>query len=146
MLTKVISEDVLSRTIERLRGLYKKWVDVNLAILNLIAQLTALKAALNKIFEWISSDLSTSSQHHQLVMDLEDSMSCCRVLVTSMDDHISKVNWEAMDCRKGPVMDRPSQMRVFLEDNKVVDFQKYIERQTNALTLLLAACSWYERI
>ena len=142
VLTKTFIKDVLSRTIKSLRDLRDQWMDADLTVLNLISQLTALRAALNKISEWISSDLSKSSQHYQLIMDLEDSMSCCRVLVKSMDDYVSRIDWKAMNGSSGHSLDTRSRIRVILEDKNVADFQKYVERQTNALTVLLTACNW----
>jgi len=47
--------------------------------MNFITQLNSLKAALNKIGEWINSDLADVPQHHQLVIDLKDSITCYKM-------------------------------------------------------------------
>lgn len=39
--------------------------------------------------------------------------------------------------------DLGSKIRVVFEDKASKDFQIFIERQTNALTLLLVACNWF---
>lgn len=87
--------DVLSRTLKSLRDLYNTWKDADLTIVNLMSQLIALRAALGKISEWMSLDLAHVPQHHQLVMDLEDSVTCCRMLVKTMDDQLSKLTGPA---------------------------------------------------
>ena len=129
--------DVVSKTINSLRELRNRWKDANLAIFNLIVQLTTLKAALNRICEWISSDLEDIPQHHQLVMDLQDSVACCRMLVQTMDNQIADL---VLDEANG--LDLPSKIKVVFETKISEDFQKYIDRQTSALNLLLTACNW----
>lgn len=129
---------LISKTITSLRALHAKWRDADFTILNLITQLTALRAALDKISEWISSDLAGNPKHHQLVIDLEDSITCCTMLTRAIDDKLSKLGWS-----EDSTLDFESRIRVVFEDKTSKDFQIFIERQTNALTLLLVACSWF---
>ena len=129
---------IISKTIKVLRNLHYRWKDADLIIISLVAQLTSLRAALNKISEWISSDLADVPQHHQLVLDLEDSVTCCRTLMKSMDSQISKLDWTTDD-----TLNLGSRIKFIFENKASKDFQKFIKRQTNALTLLLTACNWY---
>jgi hypothetical protein len=127
--------DVISKTIKSLRDLHNRWRDADFTVLNLIAQLTALKAALGKILEWIDSDLA--EQHHQLVMDLDLSMTCCKMLIAKMDAQVSEFHRTADD-----VLDVGSKIKVVFGARANEDLQKVIERQISALTLLMTACSW----
>ncbi|MCJ1283789.1 hypothetical protein MMC26_003120 [Xylographa opegraphella] len=127
---------IITKTIKVLRDLHNKWKDADLIIINLMAQLSSLKAALNKISEWISSDLAETPQHHQLILDLEDSISCCRILIKSMDGQISKLDWTT-----DGALDLSSKIKFVFENKASKDFQKFIKRQTSALTLLLTACN-----
>ncbi|MCJ1380348.1 hypothetical protein MMC17_003451 [Xylographa soralifera] len=127
---------IISKTIKVLRDLHNRWKDADLTIINLMAQLTCLRAALNKISEWVSSDLADVPQHHQLVLDLEDSVTCCRMLVKSMDGQISELDRTADN-----TLDVGSRIKVVFEDKAGRDFQKFIKRQTSALALLLTACN-----
>ncbi|MCJ1402596.1 hypothetical protein MMC11_005816 [Xylographa trunciseda] len=127
---------LIGKTIKVLRELHNRWNTADITILNLIVQLTSLKAALNKISEWISSDLVDEPQHHQLLLDLEDSLTCCRILINSMDDQVSNLDWTTVN-----TLDIGSRIRVVFENKTSKDFQKYIKRQTSALTLLLTACN-----
>lgn len=54
----------LNNTLRKLHG----WQDPNFTLLNLIAQIVALKAALRKIEEWLGSN-TEQEQHHQLIID-----------------------------------------------------------------------------
>ena len=129
--------DIISKSIKTLRDLHERWRDADLIAINLITQLVALKAALAKISEWITSDLSDQPHHYQLVMDLGESIACCKMLVKSMDDQLAK-----LQCGVDNRLDVESRLRIVFENRVCEDFQKYVQRQTNALTLLLAACNW----
>lgn len=83
--------EVISKTISSLRALHNKWRGADSTILNLITQLTSLRAALDKISEWISSDLAGNPQHHRLVIELQDSITCCTMLTRTMDAQLSKL-------------------------------------------------------
>jgi guanine nucleotide-binding protein G(i) subunit alpha len=126
---------IAKKTIELLCDLHTRWNDADFTVLNLIAQVTALKTASCKIQEWIESDLA--EQHHQLVMDLELSMTCCQMLMAKMDSQISEL------CRTADnALNAGSKIKVLFACKKNEELQKLIERQTNALTLLLTACNW----
>jgi hypothetical protein len=129
--------EVISTTISSLRALHERWKDADMMILNLFTQLLSLRAALNKITEWISSDLAGDPQHHQLVIDLEESITCCKMLMESINTHLSKLNWKAEN-----TLNSASKIRVVFEDKANNDFQTFIQMQTSALILLLTACNW----
>lgn len=129
--------DLITKSIKTLKELHNRWKDADLMIFNLMSQLASLRAALSKITEWISSDLANIPQHHQLIMDLEQSVACCYVLVNSIKTQLSKLEWNDEDS-----LDLGSRIKVVFEDKASKEFQTYVKRQTSALTLLLAACSW----
>ena len=130
--------DVVTRSILVLRDLRERYNAVALTVSNLITQLNSLKAALEKISEWISSDLIDVPQHHQLVIDLEEAIVCCRVLVHSVDDQLQKLKHNEQGS-----FDMPSKIQVVFKTNDFKDFQNFIQRQISALNLLLTACNWY---
>lgn len=128
--------DTVCRSIKMLRDLHDRWKGADFVVLNLITQLVALKAALAKIEQWISSDLAYKAHHYQLVMDIGESIGCCRILVKSMEDQLA-----ALKCDEHNTLDFQSRLQVVFADKAGRDFQKYIKRQTSALTLLLVACN-----
>ena len=129
---------VITKTIIFLDELYARWKRVELTVINLKSQLTSLRAALNEISEWIQSDLAFAPQHHQLVLDLEQSISCCRLLVQSMDVFLSELK-----LTDDSDLDLDQKIRTVFSTKRYNEFQMFISHQTNALNLLLTACSWY---
>lgn len=127
--------DVLSNTITTIRELRNEWKEADLTFLCLVSQLTALRAALTKIKEWADVDIADS--HHQLVMDLDTLVSCCRILISKMEGLISELHHTPDEN-----LDFSSKMKFVFRSKSMDDLQKLIERQTNALSLLLAACNW----
>ncbi|KAG8526346.1 uncharacterized protein KY384_000339 [Bacidia gigantensis] len=133
--------DVVTKTIMTLRDLRDRWKTIALTVSNLITQLNSLKAALNKISEWISSDLSNSPQHHQLIIDLEEAIHCCRLLVKSMDENMEQLNQNGTE-----TLDFQDKLKVFFNNSDFETFQTFIQRQISALNLLLTACNWYFKL
>lgn len=132
--------NIITKSVRGLREVHGRWKSADLATVTLISHLTALRAALSKISEWIQSDLAAVPQHHRLVMDLEQSVSCCYLLVKSMDSYISK-----LDLKSNGTLERDARIRVVLQAKTCRDFQDFIQRQTTALNVLLSACNWYDR-
>jgi hypothetical protein len=125
--------EVLGKTISTIRELRDEWKEADLTYLSLAAQLTALKAALTKIKEWTDNELG--DPHHQLVMDLDVSMSCLRMLIGKIDTLLSKLHQTADE-----TLDLSSKVKLVFGNKNIDDVQKLIERQTSALTFLLTAC------
>jgi chlorite dismutase len=74
---------LLGKTVGALHTLHGCRKEADFTFANLITQLTALKAAVSKLQEWMDTDMD--EPHHQLVMDLEASVTYCRMLVRRMD-------------------------------------------------------------
>ena len=125
---------VLTSTIDIFHRFRIEWKNADFMFLNLIAQLTALRAAVNKIQEWI---LAETEAHHQLIMDLDLSLHCCQMLIGKMNSKLSEL------CLDDEGLDFVGKIKFLFGGKSVDSIQKMIERQTNALTLLLAACNWY---
>ncbi|KAH0534196.1 hypothetical protein FGG08_007207 [Glutinoglossum americanum] len=124
--------DVLDKTINTVHELQNRWRDADFTFIDLAAQLTALKAALAKIKEWTDTDLA--EPHHPLVSDLDVSMTCCRTLICKIDAQFSELRQTGDETH-----DLASKIKLMFESRRLDDLQKMIERQTNALTLLLTA-------
>ena len=127
--------EVVSKTISTIREIRDEWNEADLTFLSLAAQLTALKAALTKIKEWTDNEFG--DPHHQLVMDLDVSMSCCRMLIGKIDILLSELHQTA-----NKTLDFSSKVKLVFGSKTIDDVQKLIEQQTSALTLLLTVCNW----
>lgn len=126
--------DVLSSAITAIHELRTRWRDSDIAFLGLVSQLSALKAALTKIKEW--TDTNPAEQHHQLVMDLNGSISCCRMLICKVDTQLSELRQDTDE-----TLDLASKVKFVIGNRGMDDLQKMIGHQVNALTLLLTACN-----
>jgi hypothetical protein len=123
------------QTVSVLHTLHSRWKDADFTFINLIAQLTALKAALSKLQEWMDADMD--EPHHQLVMDLEASVTCCRMLVRRMDSEV-----EDLQQNSGTGLDAQNKIKLVIKNGALEELQKMVDRQTSALTLLLTVCNW----
>lgn len=128
--------DLVAKTVNTIRELANEYKIADLQFFSLVSQLTALRAAFDKILEWMDSDLG--DPHHQLVMDIDLSMSCCRMLIGKIDDMLAELR--QVDNGK---LDFSSKVKLVFGSKNIESIQKLIERQTGALTLLLTACNWY---
>ena len=94
-----------------------------------------MRAATTKIQEWIDQDLQDT--HHQLVMDLDVSISCCKLLIDKVESfftNMAQLTEKPLDLR--------NKFKVAFGSSGPENVQKLIEHQTSALTLLLTACNW----
>ena len=109
----------------------------DLSIYSAIGQLTALKAALSKIQEWMTSDLENVPLHYQLIMDLSVSIDCCQMLMKPMEEEMARI---VLDEKGKPTSGQ--RVKMLLQGEPYRIFKECIGRQTDALTLLLTACNW----
>jgi hypothetical protein len=127
--------DGTSKAISTISDLIAQWKDADLTLLSLRAQLSAFRAALRRIQEWLNSELP--EPHHQLVMDLDETLPFCEILITRLGTVFAE--WESS-------VERPtatsSRWKVVFGKKGLDHVLVLVERQTNALTLLLTACNW----
>ncbi|KAH7165155.1 G-protein alpha subunit-domain-containing protein [Dactylonectria macrodidyma] len=126
--------DVITKAIATLRDLQSQFTNASFTVTCIVAQLTALRAALAKIREWVDSE--PVETHHQLIMDLGDAISCCGMLMDRLDAEFSKLRGAA-----GAQFNIKAKIKAALGGKSVNDLQNMIERQTSALNLLLTAYS-----
>ncbi|CZR66446.1 uncharacterized protein PAC_16347 [Phialocephala subalpina] len=126
--------ELLGKTVSALHTLHSRWKEADFTFINLITQLTALKVALSKLKEWMDTDMD--EPHHQLVMDLEASVNCCRMLVRRMDSEV-----EDLQQNSGTGLDAQSKIKLLVKNGTLEELQKMVDRQTSALTLLLTVCN-----
>ena len=129
--------DVIAKSIKALRDLQQRWKAADMTVNSLIGQLTTLRTALDQIQGWMSSSLSKQPQHGQLVADLSDSLECCRTLVTFMYDHLLQLDWTEADR-----LSFAGKIKAVFNDSGVQECTIHLDRQSNALTLLLTALNW----
>ncbi|OBT78646.1 hypothetical protein VF21_02237 [Pseudogymnoascus sp. 05NY08] len=127
--------DLLGKTVGTLHTLRSRWKEADFTFVNLVAQLIALKSALSKLQEWMDTDVD--EPHHQLVMDLEASVTCCRMLVRRIDSEV-----EDLQEKSGTGLDAQSKIKLLMKNGTLEELQKMVDRQTGALTLLLTVWNY----
>ena len=129
--------DVMTKSIAALKNLQTQWQVVDWTITSIIGHLTTLKAALNQISQWISTDLAAKPQHYQLVLDLGDALGSCKALILYIDSYLCKLEWN-----EDSSLTFQSRLRAVLNDGGVKDCVNHLNNQSNALNLLLTALNW----
>lgn len=124
-----------TQTISAIRDLQNDWKDADLTFMSLTGQLSSLRLALIKIEEWMSHE---SDAHYQLVMDLDDSIKCCRILLTKLRELM-----DSLPKKTNSALNFQSKIKLVFGKKGIDDIQNLLEHQTNALNLLLTACNWY---
>ena len=127
--------DVISGTIATLRDLQIEATDVNFIVSSITAQLTALKVALISIREWVDSE--SVETHHQLVMDLDDVLSCCGMLMDRLKAEVSRLRADA-----SARVNIKAKFKAAFSGKSMDNLESMIGRQMGALNLLMTAYSW----
>jgi len=129
--------DLLAKSISQLHKFHTRWEQADFTFINLIAQLSALKAALTKLEEWMGTNAEEERDlHHQLIMDLEALITCCKLLAYKIDSEISGLYLDSDNTLRSE-----SKAKFVLKNDALEELQKMVDRQTNALTTLLTACN-----
>ncbi|KAJ4290969.1 hypothetical protein N0V90_010165 [Kalmusia sp. IMI 367209] len=126
--------DILTKAVAVLNTLRAQWQSSDIALISLTSQLGALSAALSKIQEWMESAIE--EVHHQLVMDLNTAINCCKMLAAKVYTEISD-----LQSGNGGKMLATAKARFLFRRSGVGELQNMIDRQTATLTLLLTACN-----
>ena len=129
--------DVVTRSLKAVRSLQQKWKMADMTVTLLLGHMATLKAALNQISDWISSNLRPMPQHHQLVMDLGMSLDSCKALVAFMHSHLIY-----LELNHAGSLTLQSRVRAILQNQSMKDCLNHLGHQANALNLLLTALNW----
>jgi len=126
--------DILSRSIGMISQLSDHWKDADLLFASIKTQLQVLRSALAEVKSWAES-VGAEEAYHQLTMDLDSVLSCCRSLASRINDHL-------LSLPRGSTgqLNKLGKLKLVLGGRNLDDIQKMIERQISTLTLLLTAC------
>ena len=125
----------LRQSIDGLRRIHDRWRGSNESLINLIAQLTALKSNLATMLDWL--EYAIYDLHPQLLSDLNYLLSSCNLLVRHLDDVIARLGQPDRDA-----MDFASRLKYAVGTLSMERLRKVTQRQNDSVGLLLAACKW----
>jgi len=127
--------DRLRNSIDALRQLHDRWRDSSGTSINLIAQLTALKSNLGEMQDWMH--YAIRDMHPQLLNDLDLLMTSCVLLVRNLDALTAQLRQPDHD-----QTDWAMKLKFRIGSRSMNRLRVVAKRQTDAVSLLLAACKW----
>ncbi|KIW91707.1 uncharacterized protein Z519_07675 [Cladophialophora bantiana CBS 173.52] len=124
---------VIGKSVATLTQLRQRYREAELNINLLTGHLRTVRTALLQVQNWAEC-LPGDSQHYQLMIDLGDAITHCKLLVEYIDSQISKFQWSDEELlRVG------SKVLYLLEDQATKDCLTRLDHQINALNLCLTA-------
>ncbi|KAF5611414.1 GNA-3 g alpha subunit GNA-3 [Fusarium subglutinans] len=126
--------DVLTKTISTVCDMRQAWKVADLAVFAFENQLNLLKLALFEIQKWTES--RSSEQSHQLVMQVDSCVTCCRLLIGKIDSEVSQFQKTAAGG-----LELGSRLSFLFKTKDMEQIQRMVDQQTHTLTLLLSACN-----
>lgn len=126
---------VIGKSIVTLTHLRQKYKDAEWNISLLTSHLQLVRTALCRVQNWAEC-LSDEACHYQLIMDVEQTVEHCRILIEHVDDQISKLEWDDGLLKFG------SKALFLFEDKATNELLTLLDRQINVLTLCLVASQW----
>lgn len=127
---------VITKSVAALNNLRQRYQQAELNIVLLTSQLRTVKTALLQVQKW-AEELADDSQHFQLMIDLEDAVTHCRLLIEYIHNQISKFKWGDDE-----ILKIGSKTIYLLEDQATKDCSTRLNHQINALNLCLTAFQW----
>ncbi|KIW32736.1 uncharacterized protein PV07_04263 [Cladophialophora immunda] len=125
---------VIGKSVATLTQLRQRYREAELNISLLTGHLQTVRTALLQVQNWAEC-LSGDSQHYQLMMDLGDAVTHCKLLVEYIDNQISKFQWSDDEA----LLRVGSKVLYLLEDQATKDCLTRLDHQINALNLCLTA-------
>ncbi|KAH7222431.1 G-protein alpha subunit-domain-containing protein [Fusarium oxysporum] len=126
--------DVLTKTMTTVCDMRQAWKVADLSVFAFESQLNLLKFALCEIQKWTES--RSKEQSHQLVMQVDSCVTCCRLLIGKIDGEVSQFQKTvAGDLELG------SKLSFLFKTKDMEQIQRMVDQQTHTLTLLLSACN-----
>ncbi|KAI1343214.1 G-protein alpha subunit-domain-containing protein [Xylariaceae sp. FL0016] len=128
--------DVITKSLKSLLDLESRFQDADLKIMDLVGQLSTLKAALNHV-SWFAYGSPVTPSHRLLIDDLSVTLRCCEEVVAILDDRIQT----AKKHESSGVTDSGGNV-AWWEESTADEYMGFLDNQITALNLLLTAFQW----
>ncbi|KAF4993760.1 hypothetical protein FGRMN_6234 [Fusarium graminum] len=125
--------DVLTKTITTVCDMRQAWKIADLTVLTFENQLNLLKVALGQIQKWATS---SKERGREIDMQVDSCVTCCRLLIGKIDSEMSQ-----FERTIAGNLNTASKFSLFFKSNDMEQIQRMVDQQTQALTLLLSACT-----
>ena len=130
--------DVVARSIHKLSVLGTRYRQANSWVSALLGQLCTIKAALAQLTDLSRSegaDILRSSV--EIKNALESSLDGCSILVESLEEQLDRLSTQDDGC-----LDARGKLSFLWRDEEVKNYLDLLDRQVNALNLLLQVVQW----
>ena len=133
---------VIGRSLSTLNAVRVHASDAELNIELLIGQLQTVQAALRQVQAFLATlSMPLGLYDQQLILDLDNSVNHCKLLVQYIDNQISKLAWTPGSRITGQRL-----FTLILEDKATKDCLTRLDHQISALSLCLTAFRWYVKL
>lgn len=127
--------DIVTRSINRLSALKTKYRQADVSLSALIGTLYVLKAALQQLAE---QHPSTDVLNAELDDALTYSLDGCRTIITTLEERLDQ-----LEKRKSGRLTSKGKASLVWHDDDIKESLALLDRQVNALNLLLQAIQWF---
>ena len=140
LLSSVISiAQLVTHAARRLSMLKTKYRQADLTVSLLIGQLCTMEAALNQLAEFQQPDsVRLAASRSDMQTALSTSIDGCRFLIQSLDERLDQLEEQAQGR-----LSAWGRWLLLWNEHDIKCFLDLLDRQVNALNLLLQAIQWY---
>jgi len=129
--------DVVLKCITGLSTLKTKFHDAPIHISTMIGQLYIVQTALDQLSVWNKAENDRDPRFRQLALQIGNSLDSFGVLVLALHKQLDQFD------SPGPSgMAAKTRVKFLWSEKEIVDYSTLLDRQVNALSLLLQATQW----
>lgn len=130
--------EVVVKSITKLSSIKARYQGAPMVLSTMIGQLYIVQSALDQLGVLSRPELSQSPRHHHLAQQVGNSLDCFGALILALGEHLDQ--FQVSETANMTVKDR---IAFLWSEKDMLDYSALLDRQVNALTLLLQAMQWY---
>jgi hypothetical protein len=132
--TAVSLGDVILRCITGLSALKTKYHDAPLTITTIVGQLYMVQAALTQLSTWNRPEHCRSPRYRQLASQADDALGSFGPLMLALENQLDHLD--------SPSVTTKTRLEFLWNESEMTNYSVLLDRQVNALNLLLQAVQW----
>lgn len=133
--------DVVVKSIVKLISFKARYQGAPILLSTMIAQLYIVKSALDQLGEFSNTEHSQHPRHQHLFQRVGSSLTSFGCLILALEERLTQFEiTETTDMRA------KERLTFLWSEKNMSEYSMLLDRQVNALTLLLQAMRWYARL
>ncbi|KAJ8124703.1 hypothetical protein O1611_g8936 [Lasiodiplodia mahajangana] len=133
--------DTVFKCIAGLRSLKNKYYDAPLVISTIVGQLHLVQSALDELAIWNKPEHQCDPRYQQLAWQIGNALDCFGPFITALERRLGD-----LELTNGTNMTTTERLAFLWSEKEMSEFSVLLDRQVNALNLLLQALQWYQII